>query len=95
MRYAALRSPPVQVLGLVDDDPNLRGKRLWNLPVYSTTEAAGVSADAVVLSSDAFEDKLAEAAEPLARVGMRIVRLYTRLSSCRAPELIGAEERQA
>lgn len=74
----ALRLPSVEVVGIVDDDPSLRGKRLWNFPVLSTQEAARTGAQAVVLSSDSIEDKLAQAAEPLAKAGMRVVRVYTK-----------------
>lgn len=81
----ALRSPKVQVIGFVDDDPKLRDTLLWNLPVFSVAQAATTSAEAVILSSDAHEDKLAQAAAPLARAGMRIVRLYSKDSDRTEP----------
>jgi hypothetical protein len=72
----ALREPCVRVAGIVDDDPSRQGGLLWNYPIMSVQQALTTQADAVLLSSDTVEEKLWLAAQPLARAGMRVVRLY-------------------
>lgn len=71
-----LMRPPVEIVAIIDDGPALRGSRMWNYPVVTGAEASALALDAVVLSSNSMEDELARAAEPLARAGVEVVRLY-------------------
>lgn len=73
----ALMAPPVRVLAIIDDNPELRGTTLWNYPIVSADEAVAMRPEAIVVSSDAFEERLVEAARPIAeRTGATVVRLY-------------------
>ena len=74
----SLRQPPVEIAAIIDDNPELHGQHLWGFPVVSTQAALGLNLDAVVLSSDTVEDKLAASAAPLADAGVRIVPLYAK-----------------
>lgn len=74
---SALCDPPVMVLGILDDDPDRIGSRLWNFPIISTEQAHSLGLDAIILSSDSMEERLAQAARPLERAGVEIIRLYT------------------
>lgn len=68
--------PPVSILAIIDESPERIGTRLWNYPVVSPAQALTLGLDAVVLSSDAMEDRLRGAAQPLANAGVRVVGLY-------------------
>ncbi len=72
----ALLSPPVEVVAVIDENPELRGARLWNYPVISLDEARSLDIDGVVLSSNSMEDRLWESASPLRDAGIPVVRLY-------------------
>jgi hypothetical protein len=73
----ALMSPPVEVVGIIDDNPALAGRSLWGFPIVSGASASGLRPDAIVVSSDTIEARLAEAAEAIAGpIGARVVRLY-------------------
>ncbi|MEM9373079.1 MAG: hypothetical protein AAGA55_05490 [Planctomycetota bacterium] len=74
---AALRSPPVDILAIIDDDPARIGGRLWNYPVVSLEHALGMGLDAVVLSSDAMEHRLMERAAAFLERGVEVRSLYT------------------
>ncbi len=80
-----LRSPAVSVLGIIDDNPAARGTRLWNYPVVSMQEAIALKPDAVILSSDAAEEKLCAAAVPLAARGVQIIGLYSTTTIVHVP----------
>lgn len=73
----ALMAPPVDVLGIIDDNPALTGSSLWGYPILSGSAAAALGPEAIVLSSDTIESRLAEAAEAIAGpIGARVIRLY-------------------
>ena len=74
----ALRSTPVCVLGIVDDNPALQGTRLWNYPIMATADALRLRPQAVILSSDSAEEKLAVAAGPFAAAGIAVIHLYSK-----------------
>lgn len=67
---------PLQVLGIVDDDAALAGRRRYGLPVYALGDAAGLGVDALLISSDRYEEAMFERAAPLVRHGIDVVRLY-------------------
>ncbi|MEL7471913.1 MAG: hypothetical protein AAGK04_01235 [Planctomycetota bacterium] len=70
---AALMSPPVEVVCLIDDDPRLAGSSLWGYPIESLDVATRREMDAVVLSSRSMNESLAARVEPLAARGIEIV----------------------
>lgn len=74
----ALASPPVDVRFIIDDDPARVGTRLWNYEIVSIEDAVARRGEiqAVVLSSDSAEERLAERAAGLESQGVRVVRLY-------------------
>jgi hypothetical protein len=72
----ALLDPPVRVLGIVDQNPKIVGTRIWNYPVISIEQALELRPQAVVLSSDSAEDRLAVAAQPMVGAGIELVDLY-------------------
>ncbi len=69
-------NPPVAIQCIIDDDPRLAGRSLWNYPVLTTEAAAELKPDAVVISSRSMEAALVERASELARRGAAIVTLY-------------------
>ncbi|MGP1309267.1 MAG: hypothetical protein ACTS27_03605 [Phycisphaerales bacterium] len=73
---SCLLQPPVQVVAVIDQNPDLRGQRLWNFPIVSLDEALALNLDAVVLSSNTMEDRLFDSAAPLRDAGIEVVRLY-------------------
>ncbi len=73
---AVLMEPAVKVVAIIDDNPLMHGKSLWNYPIVSVQGALELQLDAVILSSKAAENQLAASAAPLANRGVSIVRLY-------------------
>ncbi|MFT5424294.1 MAG: hypothetical protein ACI89L_002088 [Phycisphaerales bacterium] len=73
---AALAEPPVEVVGIIDDNEARQGDKLWGIPIVSKAGAIARGAKAAILSSDTFEDKLWDAAEPLRAAGVVVHRLY-------------------
>lgn len=73
-----LMRPPVDIVGIIDDDPTLRGKSLWNYPVLTLHDAIDRQPHAIVLSSRHREEELARAAGAIVggRRPIEIVRLY-------------------
>ena len=72
----ALATPPVRIAAIIDDDPSRHGGQLWGFPIIGLSGFAASGAEAIVLSSDSFEDKLWAATEGLRDRGVRVVRLY-------------------
>jgi hypothetical protein len=50
-----LQESPVQVLGVIDDDPAKQGKPMGGIPVFGPSDAAALDFDAVVVTTVAFE----------------------------------------
>jgi hypothetical protein len=73
---AVLMDPPAPVVCIIDDDPRLKGEKLWNYPVVDREGARAMGVDAVIISSATSEKSLAAAAEPLRAAGALILRLY-------------------
>lgn len=73
-----LMRPPVDIVGIVDEDPGMRGKSLWNYPILSLQDAADRRPHAIVLSSRHREAELMKAVEALgpAMRSIAVVRLY-------------------
>jgi FkbM family methyltransferase len=71
-----LGDSPVQVLAVIDDDPRTWGSRLVDLPVVSPSQAGDLGADAVILSSQAYERLLWERAGRFREAGIAVVPIY-------------------
>jgi hypothetical protein len=69
-----LMDPPARVTCLLDDNPSLRGKKLWNYPIFPLRDAISLQLQAVVISAAAMEEELWAAAEPLRRAGIEVIR---------------------
>lgn len=71
-----LRTSPVELVGVIDDDAVRHGARVAGLTVMSPARAVEMGARAVVLSSDAAEDALWTRTTVLRARGIEVVRLY-------------------
>lgn len=69
-----LMDPPGRVTCILDDNPALRGKRLWNYPIFPIADAIPLQLQAVIVSAAAMEEELWAAAEPLRRAGIEVIR---------------------
>lgn len=67
---------PLHVLGIIDDDTNLHGGRRYGLPIYARTDLDDLHPDAVLISSDQYEDAICARIMPLEGHGIRVLRLY-------------------
>ncbi len=72
----AIAAAGAAVVCIIDDNPALSGTRAHGLPVVSAAHAATLGLAAVVLSSDAHEDRLWERTTPLRARDIHVVRLY-------------------
>ncbi len=73
---AALCTPPVEVVAIIDDARADEDRTMWGIPVVCQRAALALGVEAVVLSSDAMEDRLWEASAPMRAKGVEVVRLY-------------------
>jgi len=67
---------PLHVLGIVDDAADLRGATRYGLPVYAATDLSNLPLDAVLISSDQYEEAIYQRIAPLEARGIRVLRLY-------------------
>ncbi|MFH1419653.1 MAG: polysaccharide deacetylase family protein [Planctomycetota bacterium] len=67
---------PLQVLGIFDDDTGLRGGKRYGLPVYSPADIANLKPQAVIISSDQYENAIYERIAPLEARGIRVLKLH-------------------
>lgn len=85
---------PARVACIIDDDTRRQGGRLWGFPIVSREQALAMAVDAVVLSSDLYEDELWANSRVFRDAGIEIVRLYGAsvrdASERRLAEMIGA-----
>lgn len=72
----ALLEPPVEILGLIDDDVRRHGQRLWGYPILGREEALALGVDAVVISANSIEELLWERAAVFRAQGVATLRLY-------------------
>jgi hypothetical protein len=73
---AALCTPAVEVVAIIDDVRGEEGSSMWGIPVVGQRSALALGVEAVVLSSDAMEERLWEASAPMRSAGVEVVRLY-------------------
>jgi len=65
------------IVGVLDSDPAKRGGTFLGWPVHAPEDVAELDVDAVVLSSQPFQEEMAARIEPVAvREGIEIVRCY-------------------
>lgn len=67
---------PLHVLGIVDDDPSLRGSQRYGLPVHAAADLPDLPLDAVLISSDQYEEAIYQRIAPLEARGIQVLRLY-------------------
>ncbi len=78
-------------VALLDGDPAKRGRRVLGLPVHAPEELAALGVDAVVLSSEPFQEEMAARLAPLAEpAGVALVRCYPAPSARAASDHGGA-----
>jgi radical SAM superfamily enzyme YgiQ (UPF0313 family) len=80
---------PVEVVGVLDDNAALHGTHLGPFPICGPSDVGKLSVDAVILSSDQWEDRLWEQRGPFEQLGIPVWRLYgagnrQEQASCRA-----------
>ena len=68
----------VRVVAIVDDNPALVGERVAGRPVISADQIGAHGVEAIILSSDSFEDELWRHTAPLRQRGVPVLRLYGR-----------------
>jgi FlaA1/EpsC-like NDP-sugar epimerase len=51
----ALREPPVEIIGFIDDDERRQGRKLWGYPVFCADVALTADLDAVILTAPSVE----------------------------------------
>lgn len=67
------------LVALLDGDPAKHGRRIHGLPVHAPEELAALRLDAVVLSSEPFQEEMFARVAPLAEAsGTQVVRCYPR-----------------
>lgn len=54
----ALREPPVEIIGFIDDDERRQGRKLWGYPVFCADVALTADLDAVILTAPSVEADL-------------------------------------
>lgn len=72
----AFADSPVQIVGVIDDNPSRHGGLISGLSIMSAEQALSLGATAIVLSSDAHEEALWEKTEWLRKQGIHVERLY-------------------
>ncbi|MBI4774546.1 MAG: winged helix-turn-helix transcriptional regulator [Deltaproteobacteria bacterium] len=73
--FAALKEMPVQVVGIVDNDPEKQGKRFFGIPVEGREAVPAIQPDCVLITSYARQDEIFEEIRHLESEGIRVCRL--------------------
>jgi peptidoglycan/xylan/chitin deacetylase (PgdA/CDA1 family)/protein-L-isoaspartate O-methyltransferase len=68
---------PLSVLGIIDDDAGLHGFKRYGLPIYGPADITSLSPDAVLISSDQYEEAIYQRIAPLEASGIRVLRLHS------------------
>lgn len=71
-----LSDSPIELACIIDDNPSTWGSTVAGLKVVSPEQAMALDLDAVLLSSNTMEAKLAVSARPLAEQGVAVIPLY-------------------
>lgn len=67
---------PLHVLGIIDDDPALTGLTRYGMRIYAPSDIARLNPDALLISSDQYEEAIYRKLAPLEAGGLRVLRLY-------------------
>ena len=73
--FAALKEMPVQVVGIVDNDPEKQGKRFYGIPVEGREAVSAIKPDCVLITSYAKQDEIFEEIRYLQSEGIRVCKL--------------------
>lgn len=73
---AALENPPVEIVGIIDDNPARQGQTMLGLPIISAERAMALGVQGVILSSDGHEAKLWEQSASFRKAGVPVLPLY-------------------
>ncbi|MDX2118306.1 MAG: hypothetical protein SFY96_09010 [Planctomycetota bacterium] len=71
-----IASAPVEVVGVIDDRPEVQGRSVAGLPIRSIRQILESQPDAVILSSDRFERQLWRRSKMLRDAGVHVIALY-------------------
>jgi hypothetical protein len=66
----------IEVAGIADDDPGQWGRRIFGVPVMDRQALIDARPDAVVISSDRYEEQIDRRCGPLRDAGIEVVRIY-------------------
>ena len=72
----AIQAAPVEVVGIIDDDPAREGTELIGYPIYTSERIPELDASDVVISSWIYEDTIWERRERIESMGVTLHRLY-------------------
>ncbi len=73
--YAASQETPVQIAGIVDNDPAKHGRKLGDLTIGAPETIEGLRPDAVIITSFGHAEAIHEQLRPMEERGLQIVRL--------------------
>ncbi len=71
-----LNESPVEIVGLIDDNPSLHGKHLGRFRIYHPDDVMSLNVGAMILSSDEAEEQLLARCGRFERAGVLVRRLY-------------------
>lgn len=72
----AIQAAPVEVVGIIDDDPARKGTSLIGYPIYTSEQIPELDASDVVISSWIYEDTIWGRKDKIESKGVRLHRLY-------------------
>lgn len=87
--YVASLETPIEVVGIVDNDPAKQGKRIGACAVGDPEGIAALAPDAVVITSHGHWDAIERQLGPLQERDVRIVRIWESPAGAEAPALSG------
>lgn len=76
-----MMQPCVNIECIIDDNPKAHGHKLWGYSIVSAKEALRRGVQAVVLSSDAHEDRLWDSTAAMRAVGVKVLRVHGPLAA--------------
>lgn len=75
----ALREPPVEIIGFIDDDERRQGRKLWGYPVFCADVVLTADLDAVILTAPSVEADLWRRSAWFRHARVRVLPLTGRL----------------
>ncbi len=80
-----LADSPVEISGIVDDDPGFSGRSLWGWPIVEPEQIARTAARTVLISSWLHESAMLRRAARFEPLGLKVVGLYAEPQRAPAP----------